>query len=440
LLLERLEQKQSANLHELTSSRREEVAFHRWLSNPAVTVDALRQGFRLEAEYQTPGQTHVLAIQDTSEINYQRHAGRTRGLGTVGNGSDSGLFIHPVLAVEADTGRCLGLVDLDIWCRTKKKADNYRDLPIEEKESYRWVQGAQTAADVLWRAGQVTVVCDRESDCYELLSRVPRRGVDVLIRASRDRAVVNGSYLFTKLDSLPSSWMCRITVPGDGHGRQKRSAILSLAFTTVELKRPRNGGDPRDPPTLTVSAVVAAEIAAPGVPESERIHWRLLTSQPVTSVEDALRILGWYRQRWTIEQLFRTIKHQGFNLEDSQLETGDALCKMAVMTTKAATRVMQLVQGRDGQIPVPAATLFSPSELVVLAYLLVQLEGETEKQKNPHPPQTLAWAAWVIARLGGWKGYRSERPPGPIIMARGLSQFEIFCRGFAAGQNSAKFP
>src|SRR4029077_2918853 len=114
---------------------------------------------------------HVLAIQDTSEINYDDKRGRTRELGKVGNGSDVGLFVHPMLMVDAETGHCLGLADVQVWRRFKKKAKNYKQQPIEAKESYRWLKGPYRAGLGLSKADMITVIDDREGDIYEKWAR-----------------------------------------------------------------------------------------------------------------------------------------------------------------------------------------------------------------------------------------------------------------------------
>jgi hypothetical protein len=153
-------------------------------------------------------------------------------------------------------------------------------------------------------------------------------------------------------------------------------------------------------------------------------------------VEDAAaawRIVGWYRQRWTIEQLFRTMKQQGLRLEDSQLDTAERLVKLTAIAASAACAIMQLVQARHGRSDQPAEIAFSPAEIDALDVLVPFLEGQTAAQKNPHPPHSLAWAAWAIAKLGGWDGYASSRPPGPITFKHGLDYF----RAFAAGRASA---
>jgi len=160
------------------------------------------------------------------------------------------------------------------------------------------------------------------------------------------------------------------------------------------------------------------------------VHWRLLTTHPIKNEEDALKCIHWYKQRWHIEQLFRTLKKQGIDLESSLLEEGSRLEKLAVFACSAAVRTMQMTLAREGKSDRPATDAFTVEEIKVLERIQAQKEGKTDKQKNPHPKHSLAWAAWIIARLGGWKGYASERKPGPITMLTGLRAFESIYYGY----------
>ncbi len=121
------------------------------------------------------------------------------------------------------------------------------------------------------------------------------------------------------------------------------------------------------------------------------------------------------------------MKSQGLQLEDSQLATGERLVKLAAVATKAACIDMQLVQERDGKDQLPASNVFTEPEIDTLEALSPTLEGKTERQQNLHPVASLAWAAWIIARLGGWNCY--YKPPGPITMRRGMEQFYSIHRG-----------
>ncbi len=136
--------------------------------------------------------------------------------------------------------------------------------------------------------------------------------------------------------------------------------------------------------------------------------WAGLTTHTLDSFDDARRILGGYGQRWHIEQTFRVMKKQGLDIESSPIETAAGLMKLACLAVDVAVRSMQLTLAREGPSDRPATDVFPESEIEVLAHLQPTLEGKTEKQKNPHPLLSLAWAAWIIARLGGWKGYASE--------------------------------
>jgi hypothetical protein len=144
----------------------------------------------------------------------------------------------------------------------------------------------------------------------------------------------------------------------------------------------------------------------------------------------AWRMVGCYRQRWHIEQFFRTLKQQGLQLEDSQLENAGRLIKLTATAARAACTIMQLVQARDGRSGQDARITFSPPEIEILHAILPEFEGKTALPKNPHPPETFAWAVWIIAKLGGWDGYPKSKPPGPITFRHGLQYFKSFAHGW----------
>ena len=406
------------------------MRFGRFLANSRVSTEELIDGACAGTGARCAGR-HVLAIEDSSEVNLQRHAGRVSGLGTVGNGTDLGLFVHPLLAVDADEGACLGLAHLHLWQRMQGKAPNYKKLPIEEKESARWIDTVVAGKKRLAEAATITVVADREADIYELWDRLPDARTHLLIRACRDRtlATVSGITLFEWMDQQVVQGSYRITLPATPK-RSAHEALLHVRFGTVTLKKPKHCSDKHAPPQLTLDVIDVVEDATSVVGNEAPVHWRLLTTHAVGSMEDARQCIHWYCQRWHIEQTFRTVKRQGLDVESSQLEHGVRLEKLAVMALSAAVRVMQLTLAREGGSPRPATDAFDADEINVLQHVQPTLEGKTEKQKNPYPPRSLAWAAWIIARLGGWKGYASERKPGPITMLRGLQAFSVMLQGW----------
>ena len=135
--------------------------------------------------------------------------------------------------------------------------------------------------------------------------------------------------------------------------------------------------------------------------------------------------------RWTIEQFWRLLKQQGLRLEDSQVETADRLVKLAAIAAKAAIVTLQLLQARNGPSSEPASIAFTTDEIALLDGLNSKLEGKTSLQKNPNPKASLRWAAWIIAKLGGWDGYPSSKPPGPITFKNGFQQFHAMVVGWS---------
>jgi hypothetical protein len=123
------------------------------------------------------------------------------------------------------------------------------------------------------------------------------------------------------------------------------------------------------------------------------------------------------------------LKSHGFKLEDSQVGSADRLLKLVAIAAKAAVMTMQLLQARSGSRQ-SILVVFNASEIAALNALNRQLEAETRRPKNPHPPDSISWAAWIIGRLGGWDGYPSSKPPGPITFKHGLEHFQTIAIGW----------
>ncbi len=438
LFIQRMVERSTVRLRQLACNRAEEVKLGRFLHNDRVSLEALNRGAGARVGRLAQGCHHVLAIQDTTELNFQRHVRRTQGLGPVGNGTDQGLFLHPLLAVEADGGRCLGLAWAKLWARRGKITTGRRQRPMAAKEAQRWQDGITAAETVLAEAALVTVVSDREADIYESWARPRPANLHLLARAAQNRSLASGDSLFPVCDRLPVAACFELPVPRQP-GRPARQAKMEVRFGKVELmcprwlrRLPRLRGSLPDSVALHL---VDVRECGPRSGTEPPLHWRLLTTHAVESAEDALQIVDWYRQRWNIEQLFWTLKRQGLDIESSQVETAGGLIKLAFLATLAATRIMQLVRARDGTTPIPAEEVFAADEIDALSLQQPTLEGRTAKQKNPHPAGSLAWASWIIARLGGWKGYASESPPGPITMRHGLTRLEALCKAHAVLRN-----
>jgi hypothetical protein len=413
-----------------------ERRFGRLLRNPKVTVERIVTGWG-EATGSAVVGRHILGIQDTSEINFKTGEGRRRGLGSIGKGVGRGLLLHPMLAVDADTHDCIGLVSGHLWTRAqapprprdrngqKKQARHARGL--SEKESRHWVETAQAAKSVLSAAAMVTMVADREADIYQMWALVPGPNVHVLGRVYHDRKLLGGGTLMTAARNWPVRTMRNLTLR-EREGRPERTAELELRVGSVTLLHPASAREPGLPDHVTLTLIELTEPNPP--PGAEAVVWRLLTTHAAGDGDAAWQIVDWYRARWTIEQFFRTLKKQGLQIEDSQVETASALLKLVAIAARAAVIVLQLTHARDGNSTLTAPLVFAPEELAVLERLNRDYHKPTQNRRNPHPPQSLAWAAWIIARLGGWNGYRSARPPGPITFKNGLDSLQTMAAGW----------
>ena len=435
MILEQMAMRKTVCMRRFGGRRGGEEAAGRFFANAKVTPEKIVASWGERTGEAARGR-HVLALQDTTEVTYPTTAERRRGLGQCGHGNTYGVLAHVMLAVDADSGACLGLVGGEVWNRETKVTTPLRKRALADRESRRWLDTAGQAKAVLAPAAMTTIIGDRESDMYPIWARIPAPGVHLLIRAQSDRRLAapeqdpaaDEATLFTVAAGFPLAGPRTLELPARP-GRAGRTAEIGIRFGTVVICRPVNEKDRTLAATVRLSLV---EVLEPSAPEGvEPIHWRLLTTHEVNTIEHAWRIVGWYRLRWTIEQLFRVTKSQGLGLEESQMATADRLMKLAAVAIKAACIDMQLVQERDGTHGLPASIAFSEPEIDTIETLSPTLEGKTDRQKNPHPSRSLARASWVMARLGGWNCY--YRPPGPITMRRGMEQFHSIHRGRLLG-------
>jgi DDE family transposase len=407
-----------------------EIRFGRFLRNEQVTVERILEGASAETALAVAGR-HVLAIQDTSELNYRTSTGNHRGLGLIGKGVGRGILLHPMIGVDAGTGECLGLIGGSVWTRETPEVaqKHHRQRLIGDKETRHWIETPQRAKGVLREAAMVTMIADREADSFSLWALVPEPKVHVLGRVYHDRKLAEGGRLMTAARSWPVLGTRCFTIR-EREDRPERQAKLELRAGSVTILRPQDSREPGLPDELTLTLI---ELTEPSPPEgAEPVTWYLLTTHRAPDALTAWQIVDWYRTRWLIEQLFRTLKKQGLQIEDSQLETADRLLKLAAIATRAAVVILQLTQARDGNSTLPADTVFSPAEIATLeAVNASSYSGPKERRPNPHPQRSLPWAAWIIARLGGWNGRPTARPPGPITFKHGLDALQTMAKGWA---------
>jgi hypothetical protein len=444
-LLDAVQSKQTLCLHRLAESRNQTIQFNNFLSNPAVSSHEMLVAAGRKTNRCAAGR-HVLAIMDTTDVLFPTQEANKRGFGMGSDGVHPGLFLHPVLAVDAANGGIVGLVDCIVLNRTAgrvstaktataKRVKTHKKRTADNKESRRWLQATEMAGDCLANADTITMVGDREGDIYHLFANRPSN-VHLLVRSAQNRALAEGGSLAVHCAALPEQARETIDVPAKGKN-PARKATVALRFGPATLKRPENSPDKDQAKTVSLWVVDVQEVDPPaGV---EPVNWRLLTTHEVATLDQARQIVAWYRMRWVIEQVFRSMKSDCLRIEDSQLETAASFTKLAIVGLIAAIRSMQLVMARDGSTGQPVTDAADPADMPPLRALNASLEGRTEKLRNPHDETSLAWFAWIVARLGGWSGYTSRgyRPPGPKTMYHGLLRLDPILDGWRLANRSA---
>jgi hypothetical protein len=431
-LLERIAATGTLVVRKLGGGRAGELAIHRLLSQPEVTwqealdVAAARTADRCRGR-------RIVVAQDTTEINFAGRDRRRRGLGPAGDGVTAGFFIHPQIAIDADDEAVVGVVGATLWSRRPAgegpgRSDR-RGRALEEKESARWLAGAAVAGSRLSEAARVIVVGDRESDIYGLFARRPA-AVDLVVRAAQDRAVEDGSQLFAA-SGWPELGRMTVAVAPRGPGDKGRTARLAVRAGRVQIRRPRHDPEKIDPDRLELTLVVAVEIDPPA--KRTPLVWRLLSTLPADDLAQAIEVVRCYRLRWRIEQVFRALKSDGLALGRTQLADAGRLLKLAAFALCGAVRTIQLVDARDGGER-PASDVAGEDLIAAAAAIGPRLQGKTQRQQNPHPPASLAWLAWIVARLGGWNCY--YKPPGPKTMRDGWDKLAAATFGYLIGTAS----
>jgi len=361
----------------------------------------------------------VLAIQDSSSLNYSTHPA-TENLGPIGSRPDGiiGLMLHATLATNP-AGTPLGIIDAQCWARKPeeygKKAKRH-SLPIEEKESNKWLKSFNAAAGIAKSCPETTVVSvgDREADIYELFSladRTPNAPL-LLVRARHDRKLAaEQGHLLEHLSQCPEAGIQEIVIPRRGN-RPARTARLSVRHSKVTLAVPKRFGDAKP---LPIWAILATEENAPeGV---EPLKWVLLTTAPTENFTDACERLAWYAKRWTIEIFFRTLK-SGCLIENRQLGSANRLEACLAIDMVVAWRIHHLTKlGRETP-DVPCSVYFEEAEWKALVTFVT---------KNPTPastPPTLREAIRMVAVLGGFLGRKSDGEPGAQTLWLGLQRLD----------------
>lgn len=424
-VLAKLTTGRNSSLRQVSQDEAQQKSFYRLFNNDSFSEQAIEQSI-VKRCGELCKDRHLLCIQDTTEFNLSAQRGRIKpesGLGNTNKKGVLGFLLHTSLVADAVNGTALGYSFIKAWERKELAPDRherkYKEQPIEEKESQKWIAAANQSKRLLDKAASITIIADRESDIYDLLSAVPDTKVHLLIRSNANRRILGGGNLTNYLDGLPVMHSYNLMVRGDIRKNiEKRTAVMKLKWGKVAVMKTAQCKNKELPPTTELYVVEAREAK-----KTKGVYWRILTTHPVTNVQEALQIIEWYKQRWYIEQVHRLLKTDGFRIERSQLEQGWAIRKLTMLAMMATLKILQMTIAYEDDNEQPIDEVFDKEQQQCLETANTQLEGETEKLKNPWTSHTLKWATWIIARLGGWKGYVSQRKPGVIVLHKGLAKF-----------------
>jgi len=403
-------------------------AAYRFLSNERVDeADILSGHFQATAKRFAASDGMILVLQDTTEFSFKRERpediGFTKSIRT-GNTKDRrktvhsvcGILMHSSLAVTTD-GLPLGIAAIKFWSRKKFKGKralttkiNPTRVPIEKKESIRWLQNLEQSTALLAAPDRCVHIGDRESDIYELFCTAQDLGTHFVVRTCVDRLAGDGEHTIAdEMEEIAVKGLHRIETR-DEHGDVCK-ATLELKYRRIHVLPPI--GKQRQYPELDLTVLHAVERGAPK--GRKPIEWKLITDLPVHSRAEAIEKLDWYAMRWKIE-VFHKILKSGCKAEDSKLRTADRLANLIALFCILSWRVFWLTMLNRTMPHAPPTMALTESEIRVLDHLVRDLVGNGGRRR------TLSHYLTKLARLGGYLARANDPPPGNIVMWRGLSR------------------
>ena len=428
----------------------ETKAAYRFFQNEQVEVDKIMIAHRGKTSARAVNHSTILALQDTSYFVYTHHP-KTKGLGkiSVKKGKNinkiysRGLVMHTCLAVTLE-GIPLGLLDQKIFARELRPDHQRRGeggkpihdvLPVEEKESYRWIESLEASSKAATETKIVTV-CDRECDFYDFFKVAEKSGSAVLVRASQNRTINRGSRyakkdvnkLWGHIGSKPEAGSYAVEISEikqtkHNKGRTARTAELGIKFGAFIMNPPRNNPKHKTEtlPDLQMYAIYALEKDPPA--GEDPVEWMLLTNQPVTTLEEACERVRWYRLRWRIEMYFKVLK-SGFRVEACRLGTADRLIRYLTVMSIIAWRLFMITLIARTNPLLPCSQFLSKLEWTVLATKF------SRTRSVPTASPSLAEAIVWIAKLGGYLARKSDGPPGTLALWRGWKRLTDLTEGW----------
>ena len=399
-----------------SGSRANAKAVYRMLSNEKCTKDSILSSHRDAIGVRNEAAV-ILAVQDTMSVNYKTHT-KTEGLGYNCEKKTPGVNVHSDLAVTVE-GIPLGVLDQRVSTRFDKEDTRTKEQrkrrPIEEKESYCWLEAMKTASENAPSDVKLIHIADREGDIYELYALAESTGEKFIVRAvDRNRLNTNGENIIEILRKTEAVGSDRVTIPENHSAKMKeREAILTIRYRNFPVKKPAMLTSNKKPEnSLNLTLISLKEENPPdGV---EPIEWLLITNLCIESAADAILAARYYKQRWKIER-FHFVLKSGCEIEKIQQRSFDGIELMILMYSIIAVHIMMLTYTARNFPDTPCSLLFGESEWKTL------FRAANRTTDCPDSPYSIADALRFVAKLGGFDGAKSDGQPGLKVIWIGLN-------------------
>lgn len=415
-----LEQQPNVPINQACEDWADTKAAYRFVDNPKVSPEGILAPHSHRTAERMKAHPLVLAVQDTTFFNYTPHP-QTDGLGEIGQKKQHqrGFGMHSTLAITPQ-GLPLGLLTQAFFTRPMGEASHTpnaaQKLPIEEKESYRWIEAFEKTVALTPDTVKVVTVCDREADMYEMFILAKEQHAPLLVRASTNRRLAEEKvkHLWAKVERQTQVGELTVEITSNQE-RQARQATVSVRFCQVTFKPPWRP-KPNKLPPMTLTAILVREDHPP-VDIAEPIEWLLLTNTSVSNFEQAVQVVGWYCCRWQIEVYHKIIK-SGCKVEDCRLQTARRLQNYIALMCVVAWRLHWLTYINRLTPDRPCTLILTTPEWQAL-YLRLHKTTAFPK-KLPTVRQAIRW----MAQLGGFLGRKSDGEPGITAIWRGWQRLQ----------------
>lgn len=419
-LVERMAAKPDGSIPQACQGPAEVKAAYRFLSNEAVDPDDIRKALYEPCIDRIAGHNGViLAIQDTTSFNFTTHHA-CEGIGPLGardTDDFQGLHCHTVLAATG-SGVPLGILDQKLWARDEEDHGSRHERkhrPINEKESFRWIESLRAIHERIPPDKLVITVTDREGDIFELLAEPRPPNSRLLVRACQNRALTTeGDHVLDAAKAVPEAGRLTKTLHR-GDSRRAHKAELSLRYCQVSIKPPVVGTHDPDLEPVPMTVISLQEISPPE--DCDGVDWVLLTDMDIDGYEAAVTCVEYYTNRWLIERFHYTLK-SGCRIEESQLRTTDRLERLLVLYCIVALRLLWITYYNRHNPQLPCTVAFTQLEWQTVCRI------EHPEEPVPDKPPPLREITRYVAKLGGFLGRKSDGHPGVKVIWRGIMRLQ----------------